>query len=73
MFEKDFLLIGFSGHGYTDFDPSYCIKSVEKCIKEITHINEKYKGKIEIFLGIGEDAFCQVNRSRYDYILGSAF
>ena len=69
---KGFCSIGFSGHGYTDFDLRYCIKDVEGYIKEISRLKEKYKGEIEIYLGVEEDAFCQANRKDYDYIIGSS-
>ena len=56
--EKDFDVIGFSGHGYTDFDLTYCMKDVDGYISEVSRIKEKYKNKIEVYLGVEEDAFC---------------
>ena len=69
---KGFSTIGFSGHGYTDFDIRYCIKDVEGYQAEIKRLKEKYKGEIEVYLGVEEDAFCYVNRGDYDYIIGSS-
>ncbi len=69
--EKGFCAIGFSGHGYTDYDLRYCMKNTDEYIKEIKALKEKYKGKIEIYLGIEEDAFCHVKREDFDYIIGS--
>ena len=69
---KGFSSIGFSGHGYTDFDLRYCIKDVEGYKKEITSLKEKYKGEIEVYLGVEEDMYCQVKRSDYDYVIGSS-
>ncbi|MBE6964914.1 MAG: histidinol-phosphatase HisJ family protein [Ruminococcaceae bacterium] len=63
--------IGFSGHGYTDFDPSYCMKDTDGYIREIKALREKYKKDICIYLGIEEDAFCLTDREKYDYIIGS--
>ena len=40
---KGFSAIGFSGHGYTDFDLRYCMKNTYEYIKEITRLKEKYK------------------------------
>ncbi len=65
--------IGFSGHAYTDFDLSYCMKDTDGYIREIKRLKEKYKGKIEIYLGTEEDAHQPVARRQdYDYILGSS-
>ena len=70
--ERGFCTIGFSGHGYTDFDIRYCIKDVEGYQAEIRRHKEKHKGEIEVYLGVEEDAFCYVNRGDYDYIIGSS-
>lgn len=69
--EKGFSTLGFSGHAYTDFDTSYCIKDENAYISEINSLKEKYKDKIEICLGTEEDAFCYADRTKYDYIIGS--
>ena len=70
--EKGFSAIGFSGHGYTDFDLSYCMKDTEGYIAEIGRLKEKYKGKIEIYTGAEEDVFSPVERYDFDYIIGSS-
>ena len=70
--EKGLKSIGFSDHGYTDFDLRYCMTDVEGYIGEITRLKEFYKEQIEVFLGVEEDVFHQVDRARYDYIIGSA-
>lgn len=70
--EKGFDALGFSGHGYTDFDLRYCVKDIEGYIAEIGRLKEKYKGKIEIYLGVEEDAFHPADREKYDYIIGSS-
>lgn len=70
--EKGFSAIGFSGHGYTEFDLRYCMKNTEGYIAEIKWLKEEYKNKIQIYLGIEEDAFCLVNRADFDYIIGSS-
>jgi len=69
--EKGFASIGFSGHGYTSFDHSYCITDVEGYISEISALKEKYKKDIEVYLGLEEDCYHLNDRSRYDYIIGS--
>ena len=47
--EKGFSAIGFSAHGYTEFDLSFCVRDLEGYIKEITALKEKYKNDIEIY------------------------
>lgn len=70
--DMGFDAIGFSGHGYTDFDLTYCMKDMKAYSAEIKRLKEKYKDKIQIYLGVEEDAFYLLDRSDYDYILGSS-
>ncbi|MGI6279772.1 MAG: histidinol-phosphatase [Acutalibacteraceae bacterium] len=70
--EKGFSSFGFSGHGYTDFDLSYCMKDTDGYINTVNSLKEKYKGKIQIYLGVEEEAFSPLNcRQQFDYIIGS--
>ncbi len=70
--EKGFSAIGFSGHGYTPFDLSYCMKDTEEYISEIRRLKERYKKDIEVYLGVEEDAFAPIDRGKFDYIIGSS-
>ncbi len=70
--EDGFNAIGFSGHGYTSFDQRYCMKDTCGYISTITALKEKYRDKIQIYLGVEEDAFHPVNRDDFDYIIGSS-
>lgn len=71
--EKGFSSIGFSGHGYTDFDLSYCLKDMTAYIRTIHALKERYRSQIEIYIGVEEDAGCLLpNRSDFDYIIGSS-
>ena len=70
--EKGFSSIGFSGHAPTDFDDSYCLKNVDEYIATIQKLKEQYKKDIEIYVGIEEDAYQQIDRSKFDYLLGSS-
>lgn len=70
--DAGFTAIGFSGHGYTPYDLSYCIRDTDAYIATIKALRQKYAGQIEIYLGIEEDAFAPVDRSQFDYIIGSA-
>lgn len=69
--EKGFSAIGFSGHGYTHFDFRYCMMDTAGYIAEIRRLKEKYKKDIQIYLGAEEDAQELVDRSEFDYIIGS--
>lgn len=66
-----FLSIGFSDHGFTPYDTRYCMKDEDGYVAEIHRLKEKYKGKIEVYLGVEEDSRAQVDRSKFDYIIGS--
>jgi histidinol-phosphatase (PHP family) len=70
--QKGFQTLGFSAHGYTVSDSSYCLKDVEGYIKEINRLKGKYKNDIEIYLGIEEEIFHPVQREDYDYIISSS-
>ena len=70
--DSGFSAIGFSGHGNTPFDLRYCMKDTDAYISSITKLKEKYKNKIQIYLGAEEDAFAPVNRSDFDYLIGSS-
>lgn len=69
--EKGFSAIGFSGHGYMDFDHSYCMMDTESYKKQVLEAKEHYKKDIEVYLGIEEDAYSPINRAEFDYIIGS--
>ncbi len=71
--EKGFSSIGFSGHGFTSFDLSFCM-SLENTVKyseEIDKLKKDYKDKIEIFKGIECDLYSKCNLEDYDYVIGS--
>ena len=69
--EKGFFAIGFSGHGYTPYDLRYCMKDTDGYVAQISRLKKRYKGQIQIYTGIEEDAFAPIERSRFDYIIGS--
>ncbi len=69
--DEGLVSIGFSDHGFTNYDLRYCMNNQTDYIKEINSLKEKYKGKIQIYLGVEEDAFCPLNREYFDYIIGS--
>lgn len=70
--KKGFVSLGFSGHAYTSFELTSCMKDEAGYINEINRLKKEYSDKIEIYLGTEEDAFALVDRSRYEYIIGSS-
>lgn len=70
--DRGFDAIGFSSHGFTPFDLRYCMKNTDGYIEEVRALQNKYRDKIKICLGVEEDAFAPVNnRELFDYIIGS--
>ena len=69
---QGFSEIGISDHAETDFLLSY-EPSPDKYINEVRALKEKYKGKIEVFLGIEMDYYSKghLNPSDFDYVIGS--
>ena len=68
--EKGFTALGFSDHGEMDFH-IYGIKDTDGYINEITALKNEFKDKIQIYLGIEEEALCKIDRSRFEYMIGS--
>ena len=63
--------LGFSDHGFMHFDQRYCMTDTAGYIKEIKRLKEKYADKIQVYLGVEEDAGDPVNRDDFAYIIGS--
>ena len=70
--EKGFSAIGFSGHGVTGFDPHYCLRDLEGYRAEILRLKAAYRDQIAIYLGAEEDCLEPVDRSKFEYIIGSS-
>ena len=68
---KGFCSLGFSGHAYAPYGLEYCTKDEDGYIKEILRLKEKYSSEIEIYLGTEEDAYHLIDRSKYEYLIGS--
>lgn len=69
--EKGFGSLGISDHGFTPFDTSYCLTDTIEYVNNINRLKAKYSGKIELYLGLEEDAFAKSDRALFDYIIGS--
>ena len=65
--------LGFSGHSYTVFDESYCMSQAgtQAYMTAIRELQEKYRDKIKILLGIEQDYYSNAPTDAYDYVIGS--
>lgn len=70
--QKGFDALGFSGHGYTLMDTSFCMRDTEGYRAEIRSLQQKYRHRMQIYLGVEEDMIHPVKREDFDYIIGSA-
>ena len=70
--DKGFGAIGFSGHGPTVTDSRYCMHDTVPYIAEITRLKEKYRDRIQVYLGIEEEMISLVDRSKFEYLIGSS-
>ena len=63
--------LGFSGHGYTDFDTSYCMskEDTKKYIDDI--LRAKKSAPFEVYLGIEKDILSDLDTEPFDYAIGS--
>lgn len=65
--------IGFSDHSYTSIDESYCMMpdQYEAYFAECARLKEAYRDQIEIYTGLEMDYYSDIDRSKFDYIIGS--
>ncbi len=72
-YDKGLSAFGFSGHGYTPFDSSYCMseQDTEQYLSQIRKLKTEYAGKMQIFAGLEADLFSEYDRNKFDYIIGS--
>ena len=50
--ERGFSALGFSGHGYTEFDVRTSMTDTRGYISEVKRLKEAYKNKIQIYEGV---------------------
>ena len=65
--------VGFSGHSPMFYAPEHGIdkNEVEGYIADVRAMQEKYRGKLDIFCGIELDLYSKLDLAPYDYIIGS--
>ena len=61
--KKGFTSVGFSGHSFTKFDTEYCMseKGTLEYLKELKNLKEKYKDRIQVYIGIEADFYSGFN------------
>mgnify|MGYP003369859089 FL=1 len=71
--EKNFDVLGFSGHSASCFDGRGCIpdSEISGYKAEIARLKEKYKKQILILCGLELDYYATQPASGFDYIIGS--
>ena len=72
--EKGFISVGLSGHSFTKFDTEYCMseKGTLEYLKELKNLKEKYKNRIQVYVGIEADFYSGFN-PKLDENLGLDF
>ncbi|MEA5040127.1 MAG: histidinol-phosphatase HisJ family protein [Clostridiaceae bacterium] len=71
--DRGFDALGFSGHGETPFDHSYCMNSISarRYRSEIAALRTRYAGQISLFCGVEQDYCAGAPTTGYDYMIGS--
>ncbi len=64
--------IGFSGHSYIEGE-NWCMSAegTEQYIREICRLKEQYRDRIRIRLGIEQDILSDIDRNRFEYVIGA--
>lgn len=70
---KGMASVGFSDHSFTACDPSYCMQLADypKYLSELRALKEEYKDKFPVFVGIEKDYFSEIDKSEFEYVIGS--
>ena len=65
--------IGFSGHSYMFYSPSHSMTPPDTALykKTVRALEEKYRGKIRVYLGLEFDMYSTDDMKGYDYIIGT--
>jgi len=66
--------IGFSDHSYVSFETHYAMSldDTREYMQDINALKEKYKNRIEVFLGVEQDYFSEGPKDGFDYIIGAS-
>lgn len=65
--------LGFSAHSCVSFDAGYCLSPEgEKAYRaELLRLREKYRGRLELLLGIEQDLYSDRPAEGWDFVIGS--
>ena len=70
--QREFVSLGFSMHGYTPYEPSPISYAREaEYRQEVRRVREKYRGQIEILLGVECDRLFKREYEGFEYYLDS--
>ena len=72
--EKGLRRIGISDHSNACFAPDFGLNDGEKktrYLAELIRLREKYRNRIELFIGIEMDYYSLMSHEGYDYMIGS--
>lgn len=71
--EKGLTTFGISGHSYTAFDTSYCMKreDIPRYIAEMHYLRAKYWDRIHVLCGVEQDYYSDEPTDDFDYAIGS--
>ena len=72
-FAQGLKVYGFSGHGYTPYDESYCmlLSDQETYEAEVRALAAEYAGRMEILCGVEQDCLAGTPTRDWDYVIGS--
>ena len=72
--DKGLSTVGISGHSYTFFDESYCMKKADipRYIAELRYLRAKYFDRIHVLCGAEQDYYSDYPTDDFDYVIGSA-
>jgi histidinol-phosphatase (PHP family) len=72
-YEKGFVSFGFSEHGRESVDTPYCLdeQSEPAYRAQVLALQDQYRGRMKIWLGVERDFYGLVDRGQYDYVIGA--
>lgn len=68
--EKGLKSLGFSGHAPIE-NELWATRDMDGYVKEVENAKIKYKDKLEVFLGLEREFYCDYPKYDYDYIITS--
>ncbi len=68
-----FVSLGFSSHARQDFDLAYALdeRGEQDYIRDIRALQQEYRGRIRLWLGMERDTLSTAQREPFDYVLAS--